>query len=68
MQRNKSLLLLLHELLQLLLVHVLVQCTVPHIWVSDLFKGLLCRVRIVIAAGISRICRVDGVGRHIRAI
>ncbi len=31
MQRNKSLLLLLYQLLQLLLVHVLGRCTVPHI-------------------------------------
>ncbi len=43
LQRNKSLLLLLCQLLLE---------TVPYIWMWDLFKCLVCRVRIVISARI----------------
>jgi hypothetical protein len=62
-------LLLVHELLLMhIIVSVLVRCTMPYVRMPDLLKSLICRVQIVISAGIGRICRVDGVGCHIRAI
>jgi hypothetical protein len=59
LQRNKSLLLLLRQLLLE---------TVSYIRMSDLFKCLVRRVRIVISARIGRICRVNGVSCDLRAI
>ncbi len=59
LQRNKSLLLLLRQLLLE---------PVPYIWMSDLLKSLVRWVRIVISARIGRICRLNGVSCDLRAI
>ena len=59
LQRNESFLLLLRELLL---------DTMSYVGVSDLFKGLVCRIRIVVSARIGRIRRINGVSCDFRAI
>ncbi len=59
LQRDKSLLLLLCQLLLE---------PVSNIRVPDLFKGLVRRIRIIKSARIGRICRVNRVSCDLRAI